>query len=548
MTFRLSVREPNRIILISAILLFFAGIQVFSAAVSEPFFNGDETRHVMTGVFFRDAYLDRPLFHWRQYATDYYLQYPALGIGVWPPLFYAIEGAAMLVFGPSILVSKFLMGIFGALAVLYLFLLVESTHDRIRAAAAAVFFATAPMILTYSRQVMLEIPTLAFLLMALFYWIRYLDRSGARNLWLATGAATAAALTRFDAAFLIVTLVLLINSRERWSMARRPQVMAAGLCAIMAIAPVYWVMSRELGSVHWRSVSSAWSGAAILKALQFYPACLPQQIGWLALVAALCGLGRCLWKPRASLSYLWPYLTMLVSVYMVFTPIGERTSRHAIYWIPAWSVLAVEGIEVLSFGSRRAWAALAAVVGVGTLLISVSQPTPYVRGYAEAAKFTAGNWGDATTCFFDGWLDGDFIYQLRLLDPQRRFWVLRGDKLLYSVVSGDKLAGYAEYTRTDDDILATLYKYGPGLIVVESKSASTDYAVAERLRAVLTGHPERFALAAEFPIETNISRLANTKIQIFRNLARDPAIPKRLEMEMLMLGHPIGTALPNTHP
>jgi hypothetical protein len=544
MTLRLSAREPNRLVLISAILLFFAGIQVFSAAASEPFFNGDETRHVMTGVFFRDAYLDRPLFHWRQYATNYYLQYPALGIGVWPPLFYGIEGAAMWVFGPSIAVGKFLVEIFGALATLYLFLLVEYTHDRIRAAAAAVFFATAPMIMTYSRQVMLEMPTLAFLLMALFYWIRYLDRGGVRNLWLATGAATAAALTRFDAAFLIVTLVLLINSRERWSMARRPQVMAAGLCAILAIAPVYWVMSRELGSVHWRSVSSVWNGAAILDALQYYPTCLPQQIGWIALVAAVCGIGRCLWNPRA----IWPYLALLVSVYLVFTPIGERSSRHAIYWIPAWSVFAVEGIDFLSFGSRRAWAALVAVVGVGTLLTSASQPTPYVRGYAQAARFAAGNWGDATTCFFDGWLDGDFIYQVRLQDPQRRFWILRGDKLLYSVVSGDQAAGYAEYTRTDDDILATLYKYGPGLIVVESKSASTGYAIAERLRAVLTAHPERFALAAEFPIETNIPRLANTKIQIFRNLARDPAAPKRLEMEMLMLGHPIGTALPNTHP
>lgn len=544
MTFRLSARQPNRLVLISAVLLFFAGIQVFSAAASEPFFNGDETRHVMTGVFFRDAYLDRPLFHWRQYATDYYMQYPALGIGVWPPLFYGIEGAAMLVFGPSIVVSKFLVGIFGALATFYLFLLVESTHDRIRAAAAAMFFATAPMIMTYSRQVMLEMPTLAFLLMALFYWMRYLDRGGARNLWLATGSATAAALIRFDAAFLMVTLVLLINSRERWSMARRPRVIAAGVCAILAIAPVYWVMSRELGSVHWRSVSSEWSGAALLRALQYYPACLPKQIGWVALVVGVCGLGRCLWKPRA----VWPYLAILISVYLVFTPIGERTSRHAIYWIPAWSVFAVEGIEMLSFGSRRAWAALAAVVGVGTLLVSVSQPTPYVRGYAEAARFTAGHWGDATTCFFDGWLDGDFIYQVRLLDPQRRFWILRGDKLLYSVVSGDQAAGYAEYARTDDDILATLYKYGPGLIIVESKSASSGYAVAERLRSVLTAHPERFALVAEFPIETNIPRLANTKIQIFRNLARDPAAPKRLEMEMLMLGHPIGTALPNTHP
>ena len=83
------------------VVLCVAGAHAFASPWGEPWKNNDETRHVMTGVFFRDA-----LFDWREsaadprgYAARYYAQYPALGVLVWPPFFYAVEGGAMATFG-----------------------------------------------------------------------------------------------------------------------------------------------------------------------------------------------------------------------------------------------------------------------------------------------------------------------------------------------------------------------------------------------------------------------------------------------------------------
>src|SRR5262249_16291084 len=148
----------------------------------EPFYNGDETRHVMTGVFFRDLYVDRPVTHPRDYAVRYYAQYPALALLVWPPFFYAVEGGFMLAFGTSFLAAKALVGLFAALACVYLFRLVLRTHDAPTAALAALLLGLAPLVFDFSRQVMLEVPTLACALVALYHFLSYLNRPRRRDL------------------------------------------------------------------------------------------------------------------------------------------------------------------------------------------------------------------------------------------------------------------------------------------------------------------------------------------------------------------------------
>jgi hypothetical protein len=71
-----------------AILAGVIAFHVYSTQPGEPFFNNDETRHVMTGVYFRDLFVDAPSpVALREYTVNYYLQYPALGLLIWPPFF-----------------------------------------------------------------------------------------------------------------------------------------------------------------------------------------------------------------------------------------------------------------------------------------------------------------------------------------------------------------------------------------------------------------------------------------------------------------------------
>ena len=102
--------------------------QLLWQPASEPFFNGDETRHVMTGVFVRDAILEGGITHPKQYAEQYYAQHPALGLLIWPPGFYAVEGLAMLAFGATFEVGRLLVFAYFVVAAAYLNALVKRTH------------------------------------------------------------------------------------------------------------------------------------------------------------------------------------------------------------------------------------------------------------------------------------------------------------------------------------------------------------------------------------------------------------------------------------
>src|SRR5205823_6089859 len=82
------------------------------------------------------------------YVTRYYLQYPALGFLVWPPFFYLVEGAFMLVAGTSYLAAQILIGLFLFLACVYLFRLVTMTHDRTHAAFTVLLFGLSPLVFT----------------------------------------------------------------------------------------------------------------------------------------------------------------------------------------------------------------------------------------------------------------------------------------------------------------------------------------------------------------------------------------------------------------
>jgi hypothetical protein len=514
---------------------------------SEPFFNNDESRHVMTGVFVRDVLLDLPLSDPRGYTVSYYLQYPALGLLVWPPLFYLIEGLAMLAFGTSVAVSKLLVGLFALTACAYFFLLVSHTHDRFRAAMAVLVFGFSPLVFRLSGQVMLEIPALAFFIAAVYHFVRYLDGQRKRDIWLAAVAAALSVLTRFDAACLtLVLLSVLAAKRSLHILRRREAWLSAGLALLLTV-PVIALTAREFGWVHLKTIvqstSKAPDGFGWAANLFFYPASLPAQIGWFAAVPGIIGLVWAAWGPHRE--RVWPYLAMAGATYLAFTPLAEREARHAIYWIPAFSVLAVDGTTTvwrrwLPAAARRA---LAGVMVAGTAWVACRAPTPFVRGYQDAAAYVVAGSADDRFCLFDSFLNGDFIYQVRRADPERRLWVLRGDKILYSTLVMPEL-GYVEHARGDDEILTLLFAYDPKFIVVEDRPISTDVPAAERLRRLLRTRTDRFRLERTVPLETNLGSYRGVNLRVYRSLVRNPQPRQDIDVEMLGLGRSLQAVLP----
>lgn len=516
-------------------------------AASEPFYNNDETRHVMTGVYFRDLLYDAPFDRLRDYTVSYYLQYPALGLLVWPPFFYVVEGLFMCVFGTSLAAAKALVALYAAASCAYLFLLVSRTHDARRAAVAVLFFGLSPLVFHLSHYVMLEVPTLAAGLAAIYHFTRFLDLGRRRDLWLAGLASALAALTRFDAVYLLAFFVVLLAARGRCGIVRRKDVWAAAAAAALLVLPFYALTTLGIGWFHLRNVAEPntlnYPAFFSLERLFYYPSHLPEQLGLFALLPAAVGLFCACAAARRERA--WPYLALVVATYVTFTPMAEVESRHAVYWVPAFALFAAEGVAAFArrFRTPKLYLPLSALLLAGVAWQALAAPRPFVRGYEEAARHVVSNPGTSPFCLFLGRLNGDFIYQVRRHDRERRLWVLRADKLLYSVLVNPGF-GYKQFAEGDEDILATIFKYDPEFIVLEEAPPATQLPVETRLRAVVNGHPERFRLERDIAVETNDLAFAGTRLKVFKNLLRNDDPERRLSVEVLMLRRSVEADVP----
>jgi len=513
-------------------------------AASEPFFNSDETRHIMMGVFFRDLFHDLPISHVKDYSVRYYLQYPALSLLIWPPLFHAVEGVVMLLLGCSVWAAKLALALFVALACGYLFLLVARTHDAWTAAIAVLIFALCPLVFSYSRQVMLEMPTLACALAATYYFLRYLDGDRRRDLVLAALAAALSALVKFDAMYLLVLFLLMLAMRGRLKLLVRRETIAAALLALALVLPVYVLMIKEVGWGHFRSIEAGndvSSGFFDLKNLLFYASCLPGQIGWVAVVFSWIGIGAAI---RGGIARTSVYAAMVIATLFTFAFFGIVEARHAIYWIPAFALFAAQGVQFVSQW-LGIWArpVMGGFVVCATFWTTCQTPAPYVRGYEQAARYIVDHSRDSPFCLIDTYLEGTLVYYIRLHDLDRRLWVLRADKLFYSVMSDPRYA-YVEHVQGKDALLAEIFRYDPELLLIEEPRVGPTLPMADFFRSVIHEHPERFRLEAIIPIETNQPTFARAKLNIYRNLLRNPASDHQVNIDMLWLRRRLQASAP----
>ena len=92
-------------------------------------------------------------------------------------------------------------------------------------------------------------------------------------------------------------------------------------------------------------------------------------------------------------------------------------------------------------------------------------------------------------------------------------------------------------------MLDLIHRYDPELIVVEEPQLYYELPGATLLRKVLHDHPERFRLEKTIPIRSNHFRFAGARLEIWRNLIRNPEREENVQVEMLSIGRSLGTEM-----
>lgn len=499
-------------------------VHLIAVPPNEPVYNGDANRHVMTSVFFRDLLIDRPLNDVKQYATDYYQQYPALGLMIWPPLFHGVAGLAMTVFGTSAMVPRTIVIACFLCSAWWLYRLCRRRMSAEQSEIVVVIYALMPMIFEYSRYIMLEMPTLALCLLSIERFDLWLQQNRTRNLYFAAIAAALAALTRFDAAVLLPVLLLMPLLEMRWKQLLTWHVPIAAAIALCIIAPTYVVIWRELGDLHLRQAAESVSGVNddLLGTGRagFYPMCIPFQVGWIATGFFAMGLLSSFTKQHRSTSTV--FVAMLIGTYITFTPLAEVRARHAIYWLPAIAYFASIGAGVVansiqgitSCSVRRAkWVAVSIVV-LGTGWTTTCLHAHRVTGYAEGADIVLTNTQPDELILVDAWWDGNLTYHIRHHDDSRSRHIIRANKVMYHFLNIPSV-DFQQFVETDTEILQAIADTQASCIAFEDPQPFGNIEISKRIHAIVKSMPQLFPLLKAVPVEVEFPGAKQFDLKIF---------------------------------
>ncbi len=520
------LKGPLRWLLIAALPIV---LQLVTVRPVEPIFGGDSNRHVMTSVFFRDFLMDGQYLQPKAYAEDYFEQYPALGLLVWPPMFHAVCGAAMIAFGTSVMVARLI--VFGSLIVstVCVYRIIRRIVSEDLAALTAILFSTLPIVFQYGRDVMLEMPTMAFVLISIDQFDVWLGQHKRRALYFAAVAAAFAALTRFDAALLLPFYFLMLLFKGGWRRLVDRHVCGAALIAICLVGPVYFVIARQLGDLHVRqaaesvggSVDGSDNGFLAAKNFLYYPIALKEQAGLTISLFAVVGLFIAMqksWRLRATVPW-----ALLLATYITFTPLAELRARHAIYWLPSIAFFAVLTLDAVAgwlhrFSRCNRLVLSAAAYGLlltTTAVACIREPAFRVVGYQQAADYVLQNTREGDTVFFDGWWDGNFTYYMRHLDSSRSRHVIRGDRLLYDFICVPD-TDFQTFANSDHEMLQLLIDADPEFVVIEYPQFFERIETAEQLRELIHAEPDVFIPSHEIHVESTLDYFPTFSLRIFR--------------------------------
>ncbi len=533
------------------------------------FWWNDAARHAMDGAFMLDAVRDLPRsLRVYQYATEYYARYPCLGLVHYPPVFPAAEALVFAVMGVGMGAARATVGAFAALGAVFGYLLARRFVGRWGAAVFVLLFITAPGVVYWSREVMLETPVMAMMLVSSYFFLGCVEDERRGFGVIAALALALAVLTKQTACVLIPVWLAYAVWRRGWRfLVRRESLMAAGVLALLlvpfAAATVVFAPLNVGQSIGNRRGDFAHSRCS-LASLAFYARDLPTQAGLLTLVgmgvlAGAWGARRVAGRPgspsaewRRGVVYagLW-----VVACYLVFTlVVANKEGRFILIWVPGLALLGASGISLLAAGGRLGRAAAAGVT-LGLLSQAAccalgwrhdpwAQPPPYVAGTARPAENLAAL-PRGTVVFYSGRYNGNFIFHMRRFDPGRHVVVLRDSKMFYSVPAMAS-HGFHPHATTREEMIGLLRDYGVRYLLVEYPTAETPPEpesvgrVTEEFHALVsTG---AFAMRARYAIRSSVPALAR-ELRLYEFLGTGPARCEVLTIDLPMSGRVIRVPL-----
>jgi hypothetical protein len=503
----------------------------------------DADRILMDGVFIRDFLGDLPLTHVYDYTIKYYAQYPALSIGYHPPFFPLVEAVFNAIFGINQWSSRLAVIFFAIIGVLGWYGLIARIFGNQTAFWTTLLLVTTPFLVQWMWFTMTDIPVLSMAMLTSYVFYRYAETGESRFLYTTAVLFSLTVWTKQTAVFLAIWFVLyLIVTGRLMARLKNKHVAGAILVVLVLLLPLA-VITIWLGEMNIEQSVMPGQTRALLYRLSWQNLSVrittlyQQHLTIPFLVLSVLGI---LWSIKKKDSRVVFFGLLILCTYAFFSYVMGKNDRYPIFWIPAFALFAALP-EYYSRGKRTLrFACLTVLAGTAAFQTAraYAKPQPFATGYDEASAYVRQH-SKSPVVFFDGYNNGYFTYFTRAGDPNRRMYVLRGDKLLTSsaVHSRKKLQIHA---RDRKDIETILDQYGVAYIVVEERDLS-GLNIYEELRAYLREGP--FLLEKEIPIEGTRKQLAGQSLLIYRYLNAKQPTRSSIELRLPIVGKTIQSTI-----
>ena len=496
----------------------------------EGFWWTDAATFALNGEFVRDYIatgLSRPPM---AFANAWFLRYPALTISLYPPVLPLAEAAVFAVFGFSHVAAQATVAAFTALAAWGAYAAGRTAMPPLAAAAFGLIMLATPAVLLWSRQVMMEVPSLAFLLLGAAALLRYQSAGGPWRLLGAAAMVLAATYTKqtavfagpaFAAALLIDSGLALLRRREIWLAG------VGGLIGLVPLALFTVKFAPQLIDIAAAQGTGETIDRLSAATLTHYARALPAIAGWLPLLGAIAYLAVVAvrgWSGIAERRFAILMLCWFAADYAFVTFVGHFEDRYGLMLAIPPAAFSVLLIVRLAPASAPAVAALAgAAFFAGSV---IAEPVPWVGGYGAVAAAILRNTAQNDVILFDGEDSKSLAFALRSRTPVPKIYMLRAEKLLVNYTI-DRSWGIEDRNVSTEDIAAMIDRLGVALVVLQP-GFWTDQPSLARLESYVRS--DRFEQVDEVAVGAEEAGKRAT-IKLFRT--RNPTRPSAQTIQQL---------------
>jgi len=421
----------------------------FSAASDEP-------AHVVSGLMVRE-YIAHDLFeNPLRFAENYYVHYPKVAIGHWPPLFYCAEAIWTLVFGASRATLLLLILLLDALLVLCVYRAAHDCAGAIPAFLAGLVTIGPPFLrkaaFTVEPDMMLAL--LAFLAVVV-YGRRLEAKRPAFSLFLSILCAACVLTHGRGIVIAVMPLVATLLMNPKAFSVMHWFLIIAAFSAAVALAIL-------TGQSHMISI------AAVLENAALFPWRVGNALSWPVFLVAAVGAW---WSVRNRIYRAVAMASLVLSLWILLTVLGSGVhSRYLIMIAPAIAVLFGTGVRFLwTFAaSARVLRAIAAV-GLSAITVvswsrSVHRPDLGFHNFVNQGSMAAPE-SRISLVAGGSIFEGAYIAEMALHDLTPYHVTLRASKVLASSTWSE--LDYHLRMSGSPDVVAYLDSAHVGLLVVQ---------------------------------------------------------------------------------